>query len=211
METRQCADCKWFDIDRVTNEGISECEKKREQVFATDITAEVCRDFSTARYDTYKRERAKVDAKRYKEENRSYSSTGCYITTAVVEIMGLSDDCSLLMTIRKLRNEIMQNDPQYKDLLMKYDALGPIVAMALRRDENKMAVAQDIMIELERARELIESENFETAIALYSDMTHALIRKYITTYAIGEKAQANYDQNAGGHGAFKMTKVTKGK
>ncbi len=203
-----CANCRHFAVDYVTDAGIAPCEKQNnENHYADDIIAQRCRDYSERRYDIGKAERAFRDAKEYREKNRGYSSSGCFITTAVVHILGMRDDCTLLETLRFLRGHYMQCNPQYRELLLMYDTVGPALATAVNHDENNYAVAQDILIYLKKAQHLVALEMIDEAISLYKDMTERLMEKYmIRSCWIGDRVIENYDQLKGGHGAFTITK-----
>ncbi len=202
-----CGDCRHFQIDNVDETtGISMCEKCSDQVFADNPKADACRDFSERRYDISKAERAIKKAHEYREANKGYTSVGCFITTAVVEILGMKDDSPILESLRFMRGNHMQDNPEYRDLLMLYDVVGPVLAKAIKADENSRSVAEDIFTYLKKATKFIALDCFDEAIQLYRDMTEALMNKYDVKYCIGDEAQKNYDQKSGGHGAFTIKK-----
>ncbi len=141
-----------------------------------------------------------------KQENSSYTSVGCYITTIVVNILGFADNCEELNTLRWFRQEIMAKDEHYRDLLMQYDILGPNLAHVISTLPNAYEIAVDLYkIYIRGCINYIKSEQFDYAVLLYSEMMQRLIANYmLSTPTIGAEAQKNYNQEAGGHGAFRM-------
>ncbi len=202
-----CGNCRHFQIDNVDETtGISMCEKSCKYLPADDFLGDVCRDFTERRYDVYKASRAIKNAQEYRAANKGYTSVGCFITTAVVEILGMKDDSPILESLRFMRGNHMQDNPEYRDLLMLYDVVGPVLAKAIKADENRRSVAEDIFVYLKKATKFIALDCFDEAIQLYRDMTEALMNKYDVKYCIGDEAQKNYDQKSGGHGAFTIKK-----
>lgn len=204
MAKRQCAYCTYLDLHD-KKDGQCKCEKDETYRFADSEDAENCRKYCERwRMDMAKGDEAIKEAKKYRENNSSYTSVGCFITTAVVEILNMKDNCPMMETLRFLRGYHMQNNPKYRTLLMKYDTLGPAIAAALKHDENAESVALDIIPYLIKAQKLTALDEIDAAIKLYEDMTDALIKRYISSYFIPEKAANLYDQENGGHGSFKL-------
>ncbi len=159
------------------------------------------------RRDMDKDEAAIKNSKRYQEASKEYTAVGCYITTVVVNILGMEDDCDLLMTLRKFRKEVLHPNPLYKDILLKYDALGPALAKAIAASKNCLSLAEDLYnIYLKGCAKYIKAGQTEKAIALYSKMTNCLISTFIDIQAIGEEVIENYDQENGGRGAIRLKK-----
>ena len=193
-----CANCNNWDVGRRRNPGELYCEKCKNWVIATQ---EKCSRFESLPFF------GAYDKKERSTEAINEAKPSCFITTAVVNILGLKDDCPLLEVLRFLRAQYMQPNPVYRDLLMTYDIAGPEIAESLRKDENRISVAEDILGYLKKARKLIAMEMIEEAIALYKEMTEQLMIKYgIRNPWIGERAQEAYDQSSGGRGAFVFAK-----
>lgn len=184
------------------------CEKKEKFMPANSEEAENCRGYwGRATYaDREAGAKAIKESEDFQKENSGYTSVGCYISTAVVSILKMKDDCPMLQTLRFLRGFYMQSDTHYKTILMTYDVVGPMIAKALWEDENREHVASDILLCLQNATKLVAHGNMEGAIAIYVDMTQNLIDLYSPSFVIGAEAAKNYDQQSGGHGAFVMTK-----
>ncbi len=62
--------------------------------------------------------------------NASANSGGCYITTAVCESEGLTDDCDILQTLRKFRDEYVSNIAS--DMVMEYYAKAPLIVEKIK-------------------------------------------------------------------------------
>ena len=137
----------------------------------------------------------------YSNSNYSASSqntsSGCYITTIVCELVGFSDNCKILETLRAFRNK-MQQDPKYREILFEYDTVGPQIAKNLK--ENK---------EFDLANGMLDAYIFPTVYLLREGKEEEAVKKYVTMtkaledyYGIRpeEFAPMNYDQKNGGHG-----------
>ena len=106
---------------------------------------------------------------------REKAETGCFITTVVVDVLGYSDDCWILNTLRKFRKNIMQKDYRYADLLLSYDAIGPQIAESLNnmpeKEQISLLVCQYYLIPICK---LINDENYTSAVNLYVGMVRFL-------------------------------------
>lgn len=193
----------------VIKEGKHPCERDGVFRFATSSDAQSCYKYCERfRRDMDRAEEAIKNSKRYQEANKSYEAVGCYITTVVVGILGESDTSELLMTLRKFRKEVLQVDPKYRDILFKYDALGPVLARAIVTSREKESLAMDIYnIYLKGCKRYIEKGEYDKAVELYIELTNSLIARFIDSSAIGSKVEDSYDQQSGGHGAIKLTKI----
>lgn len=140
----------------------------------------------------------------------NYTETsGCYITTIVCEILNHPDNNEALNTLRQFRDNILQTDKQYEDLLKEYDSIGPIIANKLREDKDRKELA-DILYKynIVPISNLIKKEQYENAIRCYKHITEYLITRYdlkiIHNYLKKNNyGFDNYDQSKGGHGKFK--------
>ncbi len=118
-----------------------------------------------------------------KESERKRS---CYITTMLCQILGYKDNDAKLMSLRKLRNEVMQKDASYRRLLAEYDEFGPAIAEKLNEDnisDGDTSKAFRICTNLERmvitkAANLVDEGKYSEAIELYKDMYYLLLRGY---------------------------------
>lgn len=107
------------------------------------------------------------------------SSSPCYLTTAMCNILGQEDDGPVLNTLRHFRDTYMKNTPECKPLLEDYDTVGPIIAENLNSDKDKTLTA-NIMLYffINPAIKSIIEEDYDNAIEIYKDMTINLMEKY---------------------------------
>ena len=78
----------------------------------------------------------------YKSKNGS--SSGCFITTVVRDILGKKDDDKLLNNLRGFRDNILQKDKKYAEILQDYDNIGPRIADCLWCDKDAKQMAKGI-------------------------------------------------------------------
>jgi len=132
--------------------------------------------------------------------------TGGYITTIVCNILGFSDDCGILNTLRDFRDNVMQKDIAYKEMLYEYDTIGPKIAANLKKDfkdsEDNDLVHELYNFYIQPTARLVEDKKYEEAVERYKEMTNAL-KDY---YHIEEdlNIEDNYDYENGGHGVKKL-------
>ena len=109
------------------------------------------------------------------QERLKPSNSGCFITTVVVNVLGYEDDCWILNTLRNFRNNVLQKDARYLNLLLSYDVIGPKLAQALRNNENKdeicVLVSQYYLIPMCK---FITNEDYTQATNLYVGMVKFL-------------------------------------
>ena len=110
----------------------------------------------------------------------------CYITTMLCQILGYKDNDAKLMSLRKLRNNVMQKDSSYRRLLAEYDEFGPMIAEKLNEDnisDGDTSKAYRICTNLDRmvitkAANLVDEGKYTEAIELYKDMYYLLLQGY---------------------------------
>lgn len=131
-------------------------------------------------------------------DRKSSGSSSCYITTVVCDILGYSDDCGVLQSLRKLRNDVMQNDEKYRKTLYDYDTVGPKIASKLQEDkEEELAIAL-FNFYLVPASILANDGKYDEAIAKYYEMTNGLVDAFGIEKEEG--IAEDYDMKKGGHG-----------
>lgn len=152
------------------------------------------------RYKTYydKTETCKYQKRKVRAED----GTPCYITTIVCNILGLDDHCVVLDELRNLRNNVMQKDSKYKEMLYEYDTVGPQIANCLREDnDNKEIATYFYNAFIEPTARLTVSRKYEEAVSKYYAMTEKLRDYY--GLVIDNTDIDNYDYTQGGHGYVK--------
>ena len=107
------------------------------------------------------------------------SSGGCFITTIVCDILNKEDSCKVMMTLRNFRDNVLQKDKKYFEILKNYDVIGPVIAKKILNEENKSQMAKVIYVyELLPVVKLINEKKYNEAISSYSIMTKRLMHHY---------------------------------
>ena len=146
----------------------------------------------------------------YKDVN-TYEPNSCYITTILCRLLGCSDDCNELDTLRKFRNNILQKDIKYKEILFEYDTVGPIISSNLysefASDEDKELPILLFNFYIQPTVKYIKEQKYEDAISRYKELTNMLMNYYNIDFNINENEFNNYDYQSGGHGYQKNLKI----
>lgn len=132
--------------------------------------------------------------------------SGCYITTAICEILNYSDDCQYLTTLRTFRNNVLQNNNEHSGLLVEYDTVGPYISASLKYDIEREMIARILMdFYIEKICDLINNNDFQSAITLYNVMTKFLIQRYhLANYHINGYEDTCLTET--GHGRVRVEK-----
>ena len=109
------------------------------------------------------------------DESRNPSSTGCYLTTIVCEVLGFEDSCRELDTLRSFRENVMKRDEKYHTLLCEYDAVGPLIAEQIRNSLKPkdfcQFLYQSYIVDVVSA---VEEGKSDLAVMIYSYMVGKL-------------------------------------
>jgi len=139
------------------------CDKKDCRV-DEDTYRKYCRDWNYSECPIYR---------------RSESSPNCFITTVTCEILGFPDNHETLNTLRAFRDNVLQKDEQYAEILKVYDAIGPMVAYSLKRDKDSEKIAFDLYnSSILPIVESIKNNNYDRAVKHYLYMTLFLVSEY---------------------------------
>lgn len=202
--SKTCGECTYLNINPGKGDlyGKFPCEKKWEYHLATDIE---CDRFCTA----YDRDYNSIQ-NAYRYSNEHSSSGGCYLTTMLCDILKMPDNNTYLETMRKFRNDILQKNDKYKNILVEYDIIGPKIANALNNDPQKETIAKKYFdAYIPAIIYNINNEKYDNAVFFYKTMTNLLKSFYgfgtsnITTLEI---ENANIKES--GHGIYKIKKIT---
>ena len=185
--SRFCGECTYLDLNTGDIYGKFYCEKRYERHTANDVE---CSRFCTA----YSRSDSEIrNAMEYSSDHTS--SGGCYITTIICDVLKVPDKNIFLDTLRFFRNNILQNDEKYKDILVEYDIVGPIIAKNINNDPLKYQIATNTFFKyIKPITNMIKSKNYDEAINNYKDMTNRL-----KNFA---------DIKNSGHGIYKVKRIT---
>lgn len=105
--------------------------------------------------------------------------SGCYITTAIVDILGLKDNTPYLEKLRNFRDNVMQKDENLKKILIEYDIVGPIISLNLLDDENKYEMSIDMLSNyIIPISFLLDMKKYNEAVIRYEMMVNNLINTY---------------------------------
>jgi len=192
-----CSECTYMDLDKEYSncDGRFWCEKKYEWHYADEAECwRFCKAYS----------RSESTAKSFREHSRSkQSSGGCFITTIVCEVLGLSDDASVLQSLRKFRDNKMQKESRYRGLLAQYDIVGPVICEKIRNDEMRDALAVALFnSSIKKVSDFIENNEYLNAVKLYCEMTNGLIEYYNIDKTVSLEQLNSIDQSKAGHGRF---------
>lgn len=131
---------------------------------------------------------------------RESSNNSCFITTMICNKLGFSDDCDSLNTLRDFRNNVLQKNSEYQELLYEYDVVGPKIAQCLEREADNFiySLYHTFIVPIVS---LVKDNKNREAIRKYSKMT--LFLEYY--YNIDENiiVPNSYDYTLGGHGYIK--------
>ena len=109
-------------------------------------------------------------------------SSGCYITTAVCDILGYNDNCEELETLRSFRENWMkseENKERCLPILEDYKIVGREISNKLFFDPDKEKKAGIILdLYIKPAITNINEEKYEEALEIYETMTFNLIDHY---------------------------------
>ncbi len=138
------------------------CNKKQDYV-NSDVYYRYCRNWSYDECPIYKQ----------------MSSSGCYLTTIVCQILGKRDNDIVLEKLRWFRDTIMYNDRNYDKLLLGYDVIGPMIASCLASDRDNKAIANYLYnaILMMICKKLEEGE-VDRSVEIYRVMTLSLVNYY---------------------------------
>lgn len=167
-----CAACTYMGESADYN-GKYWCERKGESRYASDSKCySFCEAYSRSNYS---RENMYDNSK----SHLSSSSDGCYLTTAMCNILGFPDDNYYLQMLRTFRDTVLKQDFKYIPLLLSYDIIGPQIANQLINDENRTEIATNLFNNhITRAVTAIENNKTNDAINIYVAMTETLAQNY---------------------------------
>ena len=188
-----CSECTYLDLDKEYNcgDGRFWCETKYEWHYANEAECwRFCKAYS----------RPTSVSKSYHDYSKStQSSSGCYITTIVCDILGLEDN--VLNSLRNFRDNIMAKDEKYKYLLAEYDIIGRIIAVKIKNDPtNHMMSLAIYETFIREVCDFINKKEYLNAIKTYTNMVKGLIKYYNITRVITQDEIENLDIKKLGHG-----------
>ena len=122
------------------------------------------------------------------------SSSGCFITTIVCEILGKEDNDQVLTNLRTFRENILKPQEKYHEILIDYDNIGPVIASCIANDPNKEQMAIGLYeIALSKISKQIEEKENDKVIENYINMVLCLINYYQLKHIFNFGKDNNYD------------------
>ena len=134
------------------------------------------------------------------------NSAGCFITTVACEILNKKDDNEVMQNLRKFRDNVLQENEEYFDVLKEYDTVGPVLADRLRNDENREVIAETLYEKILKPISVLVSEDkIEKAVESYYVMTLLLVNYYGLKHDYNNVKENGYyyesfDSKTAGHG-----------
>lgn len=164
-----CAACTYMG-ENADYDGKYYCERKGERRYASDAKCySFCEAYSRSNYSR----------QNMYENSRQHQSSGCYLTTAMCNILGYPDNNYYLETLRNFRDKVLQQDFKYIPLLLSYDVIGPQITYELEKDENKVEIATNLFNKFITASvTAIENNKINDAVNIYIAMTQSLAERY---------------------------------
>ncbi len=118
-------------------------------------------------------------------DSNSIEKKGCFVSTVVCEIMQQDDDCYILSTLRRFRDNVLLPDPKTSLLVYDYyDRADPLVEL-LKKHPYRRKIAEELFYtRLTEIVSFIEEGKNEKAISEYMRMISYLesMREKITQF-----------------------------
>jgi len=102
----------------------------------------------------------------------------CYITTACVDSMGLSDDCDELTTLRNFRDTYLMNKDNGQELIDLYYSNAPQIVASIHRRPDKELILKELFGIIKNCVNAIKAGDNEYAFQTYCDMVLKLKEEY---------------------------------
>ena len=190
--------CEFYEFQSGLFGGDYYCRNKQ-CVVSSDTYYKYCRDYNFRECPNY---------------NRG-SSSSCFITTVVCQILGKQDNDKLLENFREFRDNILQPNTKYHDILKEYDVIGPLLADCIIKDQEKEKTAiglyENVMLPINNE---INNMNYDKAVEMYYLMTLSLVNYYKLKHEYNSIKDKNYNDiefipSKSGHGLIKQKKFPK--
>lgn len=99
------------------------------------------------------------------------SDGGCFLTTTVVEVLGMEDNCRELSMMRKLRSEYLLEHEEGRAIMADYYAKSNAISQGLNLLSDKKAYCQNIMDNhIKLVAGLVEKGAYQSATEMYLEM-----------------------------------------
>lgn len=120
-----------------------------------------------------------VQASTFANIDAGFKRKFCYITTAVCETFGKSDDCYELTLLRKYRDTYLAEQEHGSELIREYYDLAPTIVKHINQNKNRSEIYEYIWRRyLNPCISMIEANENEECRELYSRMVRELQKEY---------------------------------
>ena len=146
--------------------------------FSTRYECELTKEYVPYSYVDYCKSDYKVKDCPWYQKHGNKSSSGCFITTASCNILGKDDNDDVLDCLRSFRDEVLQKDKKYENVLKLYDSIGLMLSCYMNHDKSRDEIANEVYLRLIRLCDLIKDKKYDDAVNNYVIMTLKLVSKY---------------------------------
>ena len=101
-----------------------------------------------------------------------------FIATETISILNKDEKDPVYENIKSLRDNYLEKDRNYSDMLGLYDLIGPAVASKMDEDKNREVIATKVYSLLSRISTLVSKEEIAKATRYYNQMVGVLVKKY---------------------------------
>ena len=123
--------------------------------------------------------KSNLQAADYEYIEKGFHKKFCYITTAVCEFFGKSDNCYELTLLRDYRDTYLVSLPDGQDLIHQYYDMAPSIVKHIDQQEDRQAIYRSIWEQyLSPCITMIENRQMDECRQHYEDMVHNLKEKY---------------------------------
>lgn len=204
-------ECRYCDIS-TAKDGKFDCGRIKETKVFADDSADNCNKYWKRPFGYDSDTKFAIQYSKSYKAQLSNQSSNCYITTLLVHILNMPDDCEEMRLLRKLRS-YMQKTPKYYPLIKSYDIVGPFIAKELvlneKYDPNELfkfvratakytgkALKYEQMGDIEKAK-----REYDRAVMIYKELYMALFKLYNIDMTVADDLVDNYQiNNKSGHG-----------
>lgn len=97
----------------------------------------------------------------------SSGSSGCFLTTACCDYMGLADDCEELATMRQFRDDYLLHNSVGEEIVKSYYKVAPQIVEKINTQDNKEQIYKEIYNKIIKIVKLVKMSENDDAVAEY--------------------------------------------
>jgi len=124
--------------------------------------------------------KSNINCVTFQQINEGFKSKPCYITTAICQSQGKSDNCYELQLLRSYRDGYLSSIPGGNELIREYYSMAPSIVNAIDSKPNSHEIYNRIYEDyLVPCIKLIEEDKLQEAMLKYKAMADELHKKYV--------------------------------